>query len=231
MALNDPNRQLLAEIAVALGDLRDELVFVGGCAAGLLLTDPAAEGVRPTIDVDAIAEVATYGAYHRMEQRLAQRGFRPAPETGVICRWAHPQARGAFDLMPVDAAILGFSNRWYAEALQTAAPVALTPDISIRLISAPSFLATKLEAFISRGKRDVFSHDLEDILVVVDGRPELIQELPAASAGLSSFVRDEISALLRRSDFSNALPGLISDSNRSEWVHQRLKDLVEQEQP
>lgn len=223
MSLNDPNRYLIAEMARVLGDLRDEMVFIGGCAAGLLVSDPAAEGVRPTTDVDAIAEISTYGDYHRMEQRLTQRGFRPMPESGVICRWKHPDARGAFDLMPIEESVLGFSNRWYPEAIQTANPFELAADLTIRLISAPCFVATKLEAFVSRGKRDLFSHDLEDVLVVVDGRKELIKEMPAASSNLRDFVRNELGDLLKRSDFLDAMPGLIAESGRSKTVIQRLE--------
>jgi hypothetical protein len=54
MRRNDPNLPLLILVADALGDLCEELVFVGGCAAGLLLTDSAAGAVRATQDVDAI---------------------------------------------------------------------------------------------------------------------------------------------------------------------------------
>jgi hypothetical protein len=46
---NDPNLPQLRRIAEALGDLREQLVFVGGSVAGLMLTDPLAEGVRPFI--------------------------------------------------------------------------------------------------------------------------------------------------------------------------------------
>lgn len=225
MAANDPNRHLLAEIARALGDLRDELVFVGGCAAGLLISDPAAEGVRPTTDVDAIAEVTTFASYHQLTQRLERLGFKPMPESGVICRWAHTNASCAFDLMPIEASILGFTNRWYPEALQTANTVSLAPDVTIRLVSAPCFVATKLEAFINRGKRDLFSHDLEDILIVVDGRPELTNEMESASAEQRAFVQAEVAALLARPDFPNTLPGLIVDAGRSGIVQRRLEAL------
>ena len=56
MASNDPNLPLLRRIAEALGDLREQVVFVGGSVAGLLLTDPLAEAVRATTDVDAVVE-------------------------------------------------------------------------------------------------------------------------------------------------------------------------------
>ncbi len=71
----DPNLALLHAMALALGPLRERLVFVGGCATGLLLTNPAAAGVRPTEDVDAIIEVATLARYHALRPLLVERGF------------------------------------------------------------------------------------------------------------------------------------------------------------
>ena len=41
-----PNLDKLELIADALGDLRGQLVFVGGCAVDLLLTDPDAAPAR-----------------------------------------------------------------------------------------------------------------------------------------------------------------------------------------
>jgi len=45
--------------AARLGDLRDELVFLGSCATGLLITDRGAPPIRMTRDVDVIAEVSS----------------------------------------------------------------------------------------------------------------------------------------------------------------------------
>jgi len=61
------NRQLLIRGARALGELCEELVFVGGCTTGLLITDAAAPDVRVTRDVDVIAEIASRA--RRAEQR------------------------------------------------------------------------------------------------------------------------------------------------------------------
>jgi len=50
------------------------------------------------------------------------------------------------------------------------------------MVLAPYFLATKLEAFDGRGKGDYLSsHDIEDIVAVLDGRPEILDELLKAS--------------------------------------------------
>jgi hypothetical protein len=60
----DPNLALLAGMAQALGPLREQVVFVGGCATGLLIDHPKLMDVRPTEDVDAIVEVASLAGYH-----------------------------------------------------------------------------------------------------------------------------------------------------------------------
>jgi|GEM_PF-2015845 len=68
----DPNLANLEQIAAALGELRDQVVFVGGATAGLLLTDPLAEGVRPTLDVDAVVRTDSLTHYYRIEVQLEQ---------------------------------------------------------------------------------------------------------------------------------------------------------------
>lgn len=59
----DPNIQMVEVVAQALGDLCDELIFVGGCAAGMLCDLPNASPPRVTYDVDVVAEVAALAAY------------------------------------------------------------------------------------------------------------------------------------------------------------------------
>jgi hypothetical protein len=73
--MRDTNLERLIAAARLLKPLLDELVFVGGCATGLLITDPAAPSVRPTFDVDAIADVASYSEYVDFSDRLRGVGF------------------------------------------------------------------------------------------------------------------------------------------------------------
>ena len=227
MRPDDPNYEYLLLIANALGDLRDNVVFVGGCTAGLLLTDPAAEGIRATKDVDAIVEAATLRQYYELESRLPALGFVREADSDVICRWRHAATGVLFDLMPIDPTILGFSNRWYPEAARTATRVRLNDRIEIRRIAAPAFIATKLEAFVSRGRGDFLSsHDLEDVLTVVDGRSSIVDELRTASHELRQFVRETVSALLSEPRFEDYLPGMLADSSRTQIVLERLRSLV-----
>ena len=83
---------LLELAAETLGELLEEVVFVGGATMVLWITDPGAPPVRPTKDVDVVVEVATRSAFHDFEARLRERRFAEDWEDGVICRWGHPRA-------------------------------------------------------------------------------------------------------------------------------------------
>ena len=79
------------------------------------------------------------------------------------------------------------------------------------------FVATKLEAFKGRGNGDfLVSHDLEDIVTVVDGRPALIDELRDAPKELRTYLAKEISSLLNTPQFIDALPGHLPGDSASQ---------------
>lgn len=226
MRANDPNLPDLRRVAEALGDLCEQLVFLGGAVAGLLVTDPLADSVRATRDVDAVVS-ASRAMFHRIEEQVAERGFLRDASSDVICRWVHKASGVLFDLMPVEPGVLGFSNRWYPYAAQTAETVDLGEGVTIRLVSAVAFVATKLEAFTSRGAGDFMSsHDLEDVLNIVDGRGELVLEMRAAPAELRQAVAATLAPLLADPDFANVLPGLIAEAERAGLVMERLWGLT-----
>jgi predicted nucleotidyltransferase len=204
-----PNLPKIELVSLALGNLRDQLVFVGGCSVDLLLTDKAAAPARVTYDVDLVAKVAALSAYHQLEKEFVKLGFkRDSSSDAPICRWRLGNLE--VDLMPTETHILGFANRWYPLALQTANPVTLSNGTTIQLIDAPVFIATKFEAFIDRGKGDLLgSHDLEDIINVFDGRPELMDEILQSDLDLQQYLADQCTALLALAKFEDALQGMI----------------------
>lgn len=73
--ITNPNLEILEAAVELLDELIDQLVFLGGCATGLLLTDMAAPPIRATQDVDVITEVATMTEYYRLAERLNSRWF------------------------------------------------------------------------------------------------------------------------------------------------------------
>lgn len=235
MSPSDPNLAKVELIASALGDLRSELIFVGGCAAGLLMSGPATPAARVTYDVDLVAQMASLRDYHRMEKELAGLGFARdmAPEA-PICRWRY---RGIeVDLMPTDPDILGFANRWYPLAVATAEDVTLPSGMTIRLIAAPLFLATKFEAFADRGNEDLIaSHDLEDIVNILDGRPQLIAEIERSVPELRTYLAEKAVRLLGMPDFGNYLPGMVVQDetlpDRVATVAARLEQIASLDRP
>lgn len=219
-----PNVAKVELVAQALGDLRERLVFVGGCAVDLLLTDTAAAPSRVTYDVDLVAQVAVLAGYHKLEKEFVGLGFkRDIAEDAPICRWRLGNLE--VDLMPTDTYILGFANRWYPLAMQTSKLIELPNGTTIRLIAAPVFLATKFEAFADRGKGDLLrSHDLEDIVNVLDGRPEIVGEIAQSPVELQRYLADRCVALLALPKFMDALQGMVFPD---ESLAERVQMLVE----
>ena len=225
----NPNIELLIRVAEALGDLRERLVFVGGTATALLITDPAAAEARVTADVDAIVAIVSLAEYHRLGDELRARGFsQTLAEGDPPYRWTIAGIK--LDVMPLDAAVLGFSNKWYESAMRTASVVAIGERLSIRLVTPPCFVGTKLEAFRDRGKGDYLtSHDLEDVISVVDGRPELVEEVGQTSGDLRDYIASAFAQFLADENFLNALPGLVIDGSpatRFTVVLQRLRAIA-----
>jgi len=224
--MSNPNLELLRVAAKLLRPLLNELVFVGGCTIGLLITEEAASDVRPTFDVDAIAEITSYADYTSFSERLRALGFsEDSSKDSPICRWRHGQTK--LDVMPLDERILGFSNRWYRPAMDTAEEREIEDGLRIRLITAPYFCATKIEAFKGRGEGDyVSSHDLEDLIAVIDGRPQLVDELRATSEDARSYISRAIAELLSVDRFVDALPGfLLPDAASQNRIGSLLESL------
>ena len=229
--MSNPNLEILELVANALGPVCDDVVFVGGCATGLLLTLARPDRIRITQDVNIIVQALTARDYHAIEDKVRVRGFSNDMRPGApICRWVYGAV--TVDLMPTVHDILGFANRWYPLAIETATTVALESGLSIRLISAPVFIATKLEAFRDRGHHAdgqpdyLGSHDLEDIITVVDRRPELLAECAASPPELRGYLAQAFSRLLADADFNTTLAGHLPGDASSQGRLQKLRDAL-----
>ncbi|WP_067708034.1 hypothetical protein [Erwinia sp. ErVv1] len=224
--------RMLVEVALALGpDLLKQVTFVGGCTTALLLTDEVtAEQVRHTDDVDLIVHVISYAKYHALQEELNNRGFKivaPDEDEDIpICAMRLNELR--VDIMPDDESILGFSNRWYKEAMDNAFNYQLNDDIIIRIVSPEYFVATKLEAWLGRGKGDALtSRDIEDIINLIDGREELMSELGNASYAVKAFISEQFSQLLDDINFEYAVSSQSNNSSQRERViFERIEEIV-----
>jgi hypothetical protein len=180
MNANDPERRRCWRWSpnVLGDDLRDEMVFVGGAVAGLLITDPAMPAIRPTEDVDLLCQCRGACRLPPRRDGLAHKrlcaGHAPAGadlSVAASLRWWSTSCRSLVkrcSALPIC---------WYPLALETARwdCDAAQRSSDPPAYAAPVFLATKLEAFDGRGQGDfLFSHDLGDLLAVVDGQRRCI---------------------------------------------------------
>lgn len=219
---------MLVQTAEALGpELLEMSAFVGGCVVGLLITDSfTKEQVRATDDVDLIVDVMNYPAYASLSNELRRRGFKESVNDDIQCRWRLGEL--IVDVMPTDEKILGFTNRWYKPAIDSATRIHLPNSNQIRVVSPPYFIATKIEAFKGRGNGDFLaSRDIEDIITLIDGREEITEEIQAIGGELKAYIADAIGQYLLEKDFEYAIESAVrSDGARAEMIFNRCEALA-----
>ena len=167
-----------------------------------------------------------------MSKKLRGQGFREDLSDGApICRWVTNDV--ILDVMPTDSKILGFGNRWYETAAANSKIIQLPANMKIRMVSAPYFLITKLEAFEGRGGGDYLSsHDIEDIIAVLDGRSEIVDEVKQEALDFVRELSHRFKNLLNDNRFVDAVSGHLPADNTSQSrvtvVLNRIKQLVEE---
>ena len=182
-----------------------------------------------TEDVDVVCEMATRVKYHRLGDRLRERGLREAIGEPVICRWRSSEPQLVLDVMPTDPDILGFSNPWYEEAISSAVTVTLESGAEIRAAAPPALVATKLCAWKGRGGGDLLrSLDIHDVVTLLNGRPELVDEIQGAPSALRTYVKGELAELQTERDFDYAVEGAMASygpvgPDRASLVRERIE--------
>lgn len=182
-------------VSNALGKLKDKVVFVGGATISLY-PDRTVFEVRPTDDVDVIIEILNYDERVKVEEVLRSMGFENDVESGVVCRY---KIQGiVVDIMPTYDPSIGFSNKWYPEGYSNSVNYSIDDTATIKILGAPYFIATKLEAHKNRGKNDGrTSQDFEDIVYVLENRTTIWDEMNASGIDLKNYLRTEFQDLLK----------------------------------
>lgn len=186
-------------VARALGEIKEQVVFVGGSVVELYADNPELSDIRPTIDVDCVTDlqIYTYLDYSKLEQKLRNLDFHDdTSENAPICRKIYRGIK--VDFMPVNTDILGFCNAWYKYGVANKTSVVVPDGVSIFILPVEYFLATKLEAMRSRGGTDIRgSHDWEDIVYVFENCGKVLQNFrKCCNAKLIEYLQKEIRILL-----------------------------------
>ena len=195
---NHLNITRIKSVYHALSELREKVVFVGGATVSLY-TDSKTEEIRPTDDIDVVMEIYTHHEYAALDEKLRKLGFENDQTSGVICRYT---INGLIvDVMPTQSQALGFSNKWYQPAFENAIHHSLG-DEKIKIFTPPYFLASKMEAFLHRGKNDGrTSTDFEDIIFLLENRSTIWLEMEQAENKLSTYIKETFKKLMKNENF------------------------------
>lgn len=196
--LDHPSIQRLARVARALGALRERIVFIGGAIAPLFHTERTIGRPRATKDVDGVCMTLSYSEHGALQDEMRNLGFKEAIGIGAHAhRWRSPQD-DVFDLVPIGNMLGATGQEWDVRAIESANAMQLDESLSIRIPSAPAFLALKWAAFDDRGSADPHrSDDLEDILALVVSRPSIVDEVAQADSRVRAFVVERFTMFSR----------------------------------
>lgn len=198
------NIEMLSKVAKGLGEMINEIVFVGGSVAELYADDVALSDIRATLDVDCVIEISSQMNYYDLEKRLREKGFSNDMTSGApICRWIY---KGTIvDVMPTSG-ILGFSNKWYVDGISNKIPCVLPDGNQIYIFSTPYYLGSKFEAMLSRGGNDLrTSHDFEDIVFILDNTLDIIKQIVEIDKPIKDYLVVQFRELLNNPNIEEAI--------------------------
>jgi hypothetical protein len=225
----DRNIAMLQTVANGLGDLKDDMVFVGGAVAELYASNPELSDIRPTLDVDCVIEIHSKAAHAKLEDDLRAKGFANDTSKGApICRWVYKDI--LVDVMPSDSDVLGFSNRWYQEGIENKISKTLPDGTEIFVFSPAYYLAAKIEAHNGRGGADLRqSHDFEDIIYMLDNCPELLENITKANESVKAYLKKECSKLLKNEGLIEGIESALpygSEEEATEIIMEIIRNIA-----
>ncbi len=222
--LLNPNTELLIKAAKALEPLIDDIMFVGGSIVSLYINED--DRSRPTKDVDVVVQVATYPEYNKFIESVKSLGFKEdQTEHAPICRYVIDGL--PVDFMPTEESILGFKNKWFKQAIEYTCKIDIGV-IEINAISPVYLLAAKIDSFNDRGKGDLLeSKDAEDIISLVNGYAELLDDLEKSNENVQHFISDGLKELSNIPYFEYSIEDQIKFSHDVDMAREKLKVKIE----
>ena len=222
------NRIILETVAHGLGEILDQFVFVGGTVVELYASSETYQEARETDDVDCVVAVASLASYYTLEEKLRTLGFNDDMEVDApICRKLYRGIK--VDIMPTNEHILKFTNKWYKEGFLNAENYALSNQKNIKILTAPYFIASKLEAFFSPFRiynLDVYaSHDFEDIIYILDNCDNIVAIIENSNNSVKKYIQQQFDYLLKYKPIIYALNGILRDNENEMRVFKLFKNI------
>lgn len=224
------NNERLQMIAEGMQDLNERLVYVGGALAGSYASDPAALEPRPTTDVDCVVNSANYAEHAAFEEQLRKQHFQNDTESEppVICRWVYNGE--LVDVMSYEEKSLSFGNRWYRPGFEHREQYQLPSGKKIYRLPAPYYIATKIDALLSRGGNDWRgAKDFEDIIYVLNYCTDFMTRFRATETDVQQYLSEQFAQMLQRPNLNEEIECAISadEVERTDMLIQIMSDIAQ----
>lgn len=138
------NLKIVEKVATRLGEINNDVMYVGGAVVSLYVTDEGAELPRPTKDIDISVQISTYTQMDELREKLATKKIYPVPTETVMYRYSYEDI--LIDFIPYEETSLGPTNSWLKPGFEKCYPVQVG-EVEIKILPVSLFLATKWEAF------------------------------------------------------------------------------------
>lgn len=220
------NLKVVEKVATSLEELNKDVIYVGGAVVSLYVTDEGAEQPRPTKDIDISVQISTYAQMNKFREKLALKGIYPAPSEKIMYRYSYDDI--LIDFIPYEETPLGPTNRWLKPGFKKAYPVNIG-EVEIKILPVSLFLATKWEAFKSRGADPRTSHDFEDIIYIIDNNLEVVDNIQNANKDVQVFLTEMSKEILSHNSRSEIIECHINPftaDERREIVIEKLKEII-----
>jgi len=220
------NLKAVEKVALALGEINKDVIYVGGAVVSLYATEDGAEQPRPTKDIDISVQISTYVQMERLRETLASKKIYPAPTEGVLYRYTYEGI--LIDFIPYEETLLGPTNSWLKPGFEKAYPVKIG-DCEIRILPVPLFLATKWEAYKSRGNDPRTSHDFEDIIYLINNNLNLVEDIKQAQKDVQGFLKEMSNEILNHTSTNEIIECHINPYTaleRREIVIDKLNEIL-----
>lgn len=221
------NMGVVKKVATALGELNDEVAYVGGATVSIYADDPIAEDVRPTKDVDIMLRIATFAELAALQDKLASKNIYPDPEADINCRFKYDDV--LIDVMSTKEIGWAPSDPWFEPGFKSLMKYKLDDEVTIRVFTVPYFLATKFSAFHDRGNDPRTSTDFEDIVYVLDSRLNIVDEIRSAPSNVRDYLKEQLKVFLN-DDMSESISCHLSpfqSEERLTLLREKVKSILD----
>ena len=218
------NRAIIKRIAIALGELNEKVIYVGGATVSLYINDPAADDVRPTKDVDITVKVASMLELENLRETLTKKGFKQSSDLNVICRFRYEDI--LVDVMATKPISWAPANKWFEKGFEHLEKVNID-NVTIQIMPLAFFLASKFTTFEDRGGGEPrTSHDFEDITYILDNRMDWDEVLlTEKDEEVKAFLVERLKRIKDSEIFQEAIIGNLYYKSSEERFQRILKKI------